>query len=352
MSTFILIQISQDSGSFYPYSEYSNGRKITIIQTKGEMKKNLPMTKPLKTTPPAGPFLKWAGGKTQLLRQLSLRLPPEIKNGEITRYVEPFVGGGAMFFYLHRRFSFTHSTIFDANEELILTWRVVKKSPNKLVHELELLESAYNSKSNEDKERFYYHVRDSFNKKKPEIHFHTYDAEWVTRAAQSIFLNHTCFNGLFRMNRKGEFNVPFGRYRNPRILNKDNLHDVAALLKTTTILSGDFTRCKKFVDTTTFVYLDPPYRPLNDTSSFTSYSKDGFSDSDQRRLAVFFKELDKKGAKIMLSNSDPRNENPHDSFFDDLYAGYTIERVPAKRIINCKGARRGEINELIITNYR
>jgi hypothetical protein len=121
LSTFILIQISQDSGSFYPYSEYSNVRKITVIQTKGEMKKNLPMTKPLKTTPHAGPFLKWAGGKTQLLRQLSLRLPPEIKNGEITRYVEPFVGGGAMFFYLHRRFPFTLSTIFDANEELILT---------------------------------------------------------------------------------------------------------------------------------------------------------------------------------------------------------------------------------------
>lgn len=309
------------------------------------------MTKPLITVTHAYPFLKWAGGKTQLLRQLSKRLPPGIKNGEITRYVEPFIGGGAMFFYLHRRFSFSHSSIFDANEELILIWRVLKKSPEKLVHELGLLESAYILKSNEEKERFYYHIRDSFNKKKPEINFHSYNAEWVMRAAQSIFLNHTCYNGLFRMNRKGEFNVPFGRYKNPRILNKDNLHDVAALLKTTTILPGDFTLCKKFVDTTTFVYLDPPYRPLNDTSSFTTYSKDGFSDTDQRRLAGFFKELDKKGAKIMLSNSDPGNEDPHDHFFDDLYEGYTIERVPAKRIINCNGARRGEISELIITNY-
>jgi DNA adenine methylase len=154
------------------------------------------------------------------------------------------------------------------------------------------------------------------------------------------------------MNRKGEFNVPFGRYKNPQILNRDNLNDVAALLKTTTIILGDFTQCKKFVDNTTFVYIDPPYRPLNDTSSFTSYSKDGFSDTDQRRLAGFFKKLDKKGAKIMLSNSDPRNENPDDSFFDELYADYTIERIPAKRSINCNGARRGEINELIITNYR
>ena len=310
------------------------------------------MTKQLKLVPLARPFLKWAGGKTQLLKQFSQRLPPEMKNGEITHYVEPFVGGGAVFFYLGQRFSFDRSSIFDANEELILAYRVIKKSTKKLIHELESLESAYVSKSNEDRECLFYDVRDSFNKKKPEINFQKYDAEWVPRAAQSIFLNRTCFNGLFRMNRKGEFNVPFGRYKNPQILNKDNLNDVAALLKTTSIILGDFTRCKKFVDNTSFVYLDPPYRPLNDTSSFTSYAKDGFSDNDQRRLAGFFKELDKKGAKIMLSNSDPRNENPDDSFFDELYAEYTIERVPAKRSINCNGALRGEINELIITNYR
>ena len=310
------------------------------------------MTKQLKLVPLARPFLKWAGGKTQLLKQFSQRLPPEMKNGEITHYVEPFVGGGAVFFYLGQRFSFDRSSIFDANEELILAYRVIKKSTKKLISELESLESAYISKTNEDREQLYYDVRDSFNKKKPEINFQKYDAEWLPRAAQSIFLNRTCFNGLFRMNRKGEFNVPFGRYKNPQILNKDNLKDVAALLKTTTILLGDFTRCKKFVDNTSFVYLDPPYRPLNDTSSFTSYAKDGFSDNDQRRLAGFFKELDKKGAKIMLSNSDPRNENPDDSFFDELYAEYTIERVPAKRSINCNGALRGEINELIITNYR
>jgi len=316
------------------------------------MKNSLSPKKQLKAVPPAGPFLKWAGGKTQLLRELSKRLPREMMKGEITHYVEPFLGGGAMFFYLSQRFSFNHSSILDANEELILTWRVIKKSTNKLVHELELLESAYLSKSNDDRERLYYHVRDSFNKKKPDTNFRTYDAAWVTRAAQSLFLNHTCYNGLFRMNRKGEFNVPFGRYKTPRILNRDNLNNVADLLKKTTIILGDFTRCKKFVDNTTFVYLDPPYRPLNDTSSFTSYAKEGFSDTDQRRLAGFFKELDKKGARIMLSNSDPRNENPDDSFFDELYADYTIERVPAKRIINCNGSRRGKINELIITNYR
>ena len=208
------------------------------------------MTKQLKLVPLARPFLKWAGGKTQLLKQFSKRLPLEMKNGEITHYVEPFVGGGAVFFYLGQRFSFDRSSIFDANEELILAYRVIKKSTKKLISELESLESAYISKTNEDREQLYYDVRDSFNKKKPDINFHTYGAEWVPRAAQSIFLNRTCFNGLFRMNRKGEFNVPFGRYKNPQILNKDNLKDVAALLKTTTILLGDFTRCKKFVDNT------------------------------------------------------------------------------------------------------
>ena len=310
------------------------------------------MTKPSKSVPLAHPFLKWAGGKTQLLRQLSGRLPPEIKNGELANYVEPFVGGGAVFFYLNQRFPFNQSSIFDANEELILSYRVIKKSTKKLIYALESLESAYYSKSHEDRERLYYYVRDSFNKKKPEINFHKADSEWVMRAAQSIFLNRTCYNGLFRVNRMGEFNVPYGRYKNPQILNKDNLNDVAKLLKTTKIILGDFTKCKKFVDHKTFVYLDPPYRPLNDTSSFTAYSKAGFVDKDQERLAGFFKELDEKGAKIMLSNSDPRNENSDDCFFDELYADYTIERVPARRIINCNGSHRGEINELIITNYR
>jgi DNA adenine methylase len=176
--------------------------------------------------------------------------------------------------------------------------------------------------------------------------------DWIERAAQIIFLNRTCYNGLFRVNRKGEFNVPFGRYKNPEILNEDNLNDVATLLKTTQIILGDFTKCRRLINKKTFIYLDPPYRPLSVTASFTNYSKNGFTDNDQMRLAKFYQDLDAIGAKVMLSNSDPRNENPSDTFFDDLYSNYRIERVPAKRIINCNGARRGEINELIITNYR
>ena len=310
------------------------------------------MAKHLHFAQRARPFLKWAGGKTQLLAQVSKRLPSELKNGEITHYVEPFVGGGAVFFYLNLRYPFSHSTIFDVNEELILSYHVIKKSIKKLIDALEFLESEYVLRNDEDRKRFYYHVRDEFNRKKPNLNVKKYNTDWIERAAETIFLNHTCYNGLFRVNMKGEFNVPFGRYKNPQILNKDNLNDVAMVLKKTTIIQGDFAESKKFVDNKTFVYIDPPYRPLNTTSLFTSYSKNGFSDVDQCRLADFFKELDKTGAKIMLSNSDPRNENPRDSFFDELYADFTIERVPAKRIINCNGSGRGNINELIITNYR
>jgi len=310
------------------------------------------MGKRTRLVPSARPFLKWAGGKTQLLNELTRRLPGELTEGEITKYVEPFVGGGAFFFYLNQRFSFEQCYICDINEELVLSYRVIQRSVNRLISELKTLESDYLSRSEKERETLYYKFRDAFNRKRSEIDFETYSSEWIERAAQIFFLNRTCYNGLFRVNRRGEFNVPFGRYKNPEILNEDNLKGVSELLKTTQILLGDFTRCRKYVDDRTFVYFDPPYRPLNPTSSFTSYSKNGFREEDQVRLAKFFRELDEKGAKIMLSNSDPKNENLDDSFFDDLFSDYYIERVPAKRMINCNGARRGDINELIITNYR
>jgi DNA adenine methylase len=221
-----------------------------------------------------------------------------------------------------------------------------------LICELGVLESEYFAKNEKGRREFYYEVRDSFNKKLPEINFQNYGPAGITRAAEIIFLNHTCYNGLFRVNRRGEFNVPFGEYKNPDILNESNLASVATLLKKTRIIQGDFTQCRNFVDDQTFVYFDPPYRPLSQTSSFTSYSKYGFSDTDQSRLADFFKELDVKGAKIMLSNSDPRNRDSYDTFFDDLFSDFMVERVPARRIINSIGARRGNIDELIITNYR
>jgi DNA adenine methylase len=302
--------------------------------------------------PNARPFLKWAGGKTQLLNEFHKRLPEEIQSGKITRYAEPFIGGGALFFSLNRNYSFDHCMICDVNEELILTYTVIKKAVQQLIKNLGILESEYLSKDENGKKIRYYEVRDAFNRQLPQIHFPRFSPEWTELAARSIFLNRTCFNGLFRVNRQGEFNVPFGKYKNPEICNADNLNNVSAMLKKTRIVPGDFTKCKTFVDDSTFVYFDPPYRPLNQTSSFTSYTKTGFSDADQVRLVQFFKALDKKGAKIMLSNSDPKNQDPDDTFFDDHFSDYRIERVPAKRTINANGALRGKINELIITNYR
>jgi DNA adenine methylase len=309
------------------------------------------MKKDQKLVTDIRPFLKWAGGKTQLLNEFYKRLPEEIQKGKITRYAEPFIGGGAFFLSLNQKYSFEHCMICDVNEELILTYKVIKTSVQQLIKNLGILESEYRSKDERDKKLLYYEVRHELNRRLPQINFQRFSPEWTEMAARIIFLNHTCFNGLFRVNRKGEFNVPFGKYKNPEICNGDNLNNVSALLKRTRIVPGDFTRCGTFVDDTTFVYFDPPYRPLNRTSLFTSYTKNGFSEEDQIRLVQFFRKLDKKGAKVMLSNSDPRNQDPNDTFFDDHFSDFTIERVPATRVINSNGDRRGKINELIITNY-
>jgi len=307
---------------------------------------------PLIPIIPARPFLKWAGGKSQLLCEFGGRLPKK-KTGDrnVTGFVEPFVGGGAMFFYFRHHFPAVESTICDINPELILAYRVIREAADDLIAELGSIDSAFRVKDDREKEVFYYRMRDAFNETKTAIGSVMPDSGEIRHVAQLIFLNHTCYNGLFRVNKKGRFNVPFGRYKKPDILNCDNLRAVSHLLEKTRILEGDFTVCRKYVDDETFVYLDPPYRPLSATASFTSYSRAGFSDRDQERLARFYKALDRKGAMVMLSNSDPRSECSEDSFLEDLYAGYRIERVPARRMINCKGGRRGAVNELIVTNY-
>ena len=259
------------------------------------------MKKDQKSIPNVRPFLKWAGGKTQLLNEFHQRLPEEVQTGKITRYAEPFIGGGAFFLSLNRNYSFERCMICDVNEELILTYTVIKKAVKQLIENLGMLESEYRSKDEHGKKLLYYEVRDEFNRKLPQIDFQRFSPQWTELAARIIFLNRTCFNGLFRVNQKGEFNVLFGKYKNPEICNSENLINVSALLKTTRIVSGDFTRCRRFVDDTTFVYFDPPYRPLNQTSSFTSYTKAGFSEKDQVRLVEFFRELDRKGAKVIPS---------------------------------------------------
>lgn len=307
---------------------------------------------PLTPIIPARPFLKWAGGKSQLLCEFGGRLPGK-KTGDrnVTGFVEPFVGGGAMFFYFRQRFASAESTICDINPELILAYRVIRQAADDLIAELGIIDSAFREKDDREKEAFYYRMRDAFNETKTANGSGMPGPGEIRHVAQLIFLNHTCYNGLFRVNKKGRFNVPFGRYKNPDILNCDNIRAASHLLEKTRIIQGDFVACRKYVDDETFVYLDPPYRPLSATASFTSYSPTGFTDRDQKRLARFYKALDRKGAMVMLSNSDPLTENNGDSFLEDLYAGFRIERVPARRMINCKGGRRGAVSELIVTNY-
>lgn len=299
----------------------------------------------------AKPFLKWAGGKTQLIEEFNKRFPTGLMNGQINKYVESFVGGGAVLFYILQNFKFDECHIYDANEELILVYCVVKNDVDSLIEELRLLESSYLDLDEDGRKEFFYDIRNKFNQSKSRIDFDNYGPHWIVRASQLIFLNRTCFNGLFRVNSKGEFNVPMGRYKNPTILDKTNLKSASIVLKDVNIHHGDFEKCESVVDERTFVYLDPPYRPISKTSSFTSYSKDAFDDESQRRLAEFYKKLHLKGAKLMLSNSDPKNENPEDHFFEGIYSEFRIERVPAKRMINANGNGRGSINELIITNY-
>lgn len=299
----------------------------------------------------AVPFFKWAGGKNQLIPDFDERFPLELRDGSLDRYVEPFVGGGAVFFHVLQSFPIRESIICDVNEELILTYQVIKQDLDALIPLLSGYQEEYDRLDEAGRFSFYYSVRDEMNGKRRGFDFTRYGPAWIERAAQLLFLNRTCFNGLFRVNSKGEFNVPFGRYKNPRVVNDENLRKVSSLLSRTTILLGDFSTCQEYIDERTFVYIDPPYRPLNRTAKFTSYSRDGFSDDDQVRLFRFFSALDKAGAKAMLSNSDPKNEDPEDCFFDDLYREFRIERVLAKRMINSMGDRRGEINEIIVMNY-
>lgn len=299
----------------------------------------------------AKPFLKWAGGKTQLLEEFTRRIPEELKKGDLPIFIEPFVGGGAVFFHFNNQFRFDECHIFDINEELILAYTVVKNNVDELIELLRDLENEFLSRDEPERKIFFYQIRDEFNRHKPGIRFQKFHEAWIERASQLIFLNRTCFNGLYRVNNQGEFNVPFGKYKKPKILNECVLRADSAKLENTTIHLGDFEGSYQYISDKSFVYFDPPYRPLNQTSSFTQYSKDGFTDEEQKRLAAFFEKCDRTHAKMMLSNSDPKNVNPDDNFFDLLYANYHIERVPAKRMINCDGTKRGEIREIIVTNY-
>ena len=288
------------------------------------------------------PFLKWAGGKGQLIDKIEKFYPFDNK---INKYAEPFIGGGAVLFDILNKFELEKIYISDVNFELLNCYKVIKEKVKELINELKVFEDRFLVKVKEDRKEYYYAKREQFNKLKLEN-----NNEEVKRAALMIFLNRTCFNGLYRVNKKGLFNVPMGDYKNPKICDEENLINISKKLKNVDIIYGDYKKSYDFIDKNTFVYFDPPYRPLNQTSSFTSYTEYTFEDKEQIELSEYFKLLNKKGAKLLLSNSDPKNENIEDNFFDDLYKEFDINRIEASRAINSDGGKRGKITEILVNN--
>ena len=293
------------------------------------------------------PFLKWAGGKSQLLKDIVSRLPPDIAS--VKKYVEPFVGAGSVFLYFLENDFFEEYIINDINSKLINLYTVVRDAPKELVWNMDTIKEKYLNSSVESQQKMFYSVRDKFNSD---------NCDAITQAAYFIFLNKTCFNGLYRENLKGKFNVPFGKHRNPRLFDEAGLMEISNLLnlKTTSgknkvkILNINFAETEKHIDNSTFVYCDPPYRPVT-LKGFTAYSKNSFDDNAQVQLRDFCIKASNKAAKIMISNSDPRTLDKKDTFFDDLYSAFNVKRVQASRSINSSGIGRGKVNELLITNY-
>lgn len=293
------------------------------------------------------PFVKWAGGKGSLLSQLSYYYPLELKNGNIECYIEPFIGGGAVLIDILQNYKVTEAHAFDINIELINSYNIIKNNVEELIYHLKLLEKEYLNLDVNNRKEYYYHIRRQYNAYKL-----AKEESSLTKAVRFIFLNRTCFNGLYRVNKNGDFNVPMGNYKNPTICDEKNLKELSKLIKNVNFEYGDYKKSQKYVNKKTFVYFDPPYRPLNVTSGFTSYTKEDFDDENQKELALYYKELNSNDVKVMLSNSNPKNTNKEDCFFENIYKEFNINEVYAKRMINSNSTRRGEISELLITNYR
>lgn len=289
------------------------------------------------------PFVKWAGGKGQLLNEIRRRYPEGL-GGSINKYVEPFIGGGAVLFDVLSNYDIKEVYISDVNFELINCYKTIKDDCANLIELLGVMKTEY--MSNLDQKDYYYQKRERFNLLKLEQNVE----DELEKAALFIFLNKTCFNGLYRVNKKGGFNVPMGAYKNPNICDKENLTNISKALKNVTIHCASYEKSIDFIDENAFVYFDPPYRPLTESSSFTAYTEFEFNDVEQSKLADFIEIVTDRNAKIILSNSDPKNIDSDDNFFDDLYSSFNIDRVQATRMINSKSDARGKINELIITN--
>lgn len=291
----------------------------------------------------AKPFLKWAGGKSQLIRDIEKALPSDITTTNYT-YIEPFVGSGAVLFWMLNNFTnLKKAVINDINEDLINTYKTIASQPQELISILEILQNEYHKieGNNEAKKEYYYKKRKLYNRR---------ESEQSTQSALFIFLNRTCFNGLYRVNRKNEFNVPMGSYKRPTICDKENIHAVSQALQKVEILCGDYQETLRYASDHTLFYFDPPYKPLSKTSNFNSYAKNDFDDNEQTRLRDFCQQLDALDHTWILSNSDVRSEDENKGFFEDLYIGFNIKRVEAKRSINANPSKRGKLTELLITN--
>jgi len=292
---------------------------------------------------PAKPFLKWAGGKTQLLLEIEKNLPQDFSINKYT-FIEPFVGSGAVMFWIINKYpNIKNAIINDINKDLTDCYITIKSNVDSLIRILSKWEKEYHDLTDDldVRKEYYYNKRILFNKRTSDI---------INQSALFIFLNRTCFNGLYRVNRKNEFNVPIGSYKKPQICNSENLKSVSKILQKVTILNGDYSETLKHTSDKTLFYFDPPYKPLSETSSFNSYSKDEFDDKQQIRLKEFCDKLDNEKYQWILSNSDVKGKDSCNNFFDDLYSQFNILRVNARRNINANPTKRGKLTELLITN--
>ena len=295
--------------------------------------------------PKAKPFIKWVGGKSQLIEQLDAQLPADFDNWESATYIEPFVGGGAMLFYMLQRYpNIQNAIINDINPDLMTCYRMVRDYPEQLIGSLKDIENSYLAIESEERRKvFYMAVRERYNEK---------NLDPIENTTLFIFLNRTCFNGLYRVNKKGLFNVPFGKYSNPKICDPETIRKDSELLQRVEMLNGDFESTFKHAHGNTLFYFDPPYRPLSDTSSFNDYAKESFNDDAQLRLKEYCDRINEAGYKFMLSNSDCKGKNEEDNFFDVLYHAYHINRVWASRSINSNPDKRGKLTEILVCNYQ
>lgn len=292
----------------------------------------------------AKPFIKWVGGKGQLIEQLEALLPADFTERENVTYIEPFVGGGAMLFYMLQTYPNIKSAVInDINPDLTLCYQVVRDNPTGLINSLKDIQTQYHAlKTEEERRTFFLEQRDRFNTK---------SLNAIENCTLFFFLNRTCFNGLYRVNKAGKFNVPFGKYVTPTICDAATIYADSKLLQRVEIMTGDFEQTFDKIKGNTFFYFDPPYRPLSNTSSFNDYTKEDFNDEAQIRLKLFCDRLNEIGVNFMLSNSDCLGKNGTDRFFDDLFINYKIERVWASRNINSVASKRGKLTEIVISNY-